>query len=180
MKKIIVMTMAMLAMAFAFTSCGDDDEESADKFKSCVFKAEPSFSNDMMNLYDITVTYTAMDGSVKVITPQNGTFPILDEGTQLPATVKLEIKAVKKPTFDEYMNSKDEFNIMINSPLAYASYKTVGSESKGLWSDKYEGYYVGVSREEALVCLKNLEPHMNITIEGTFTKSGSGCTFVKK
>lgn len=172
--------MMLCLCCMAFVSCGDDDEEAVDQFKSCVFKAEPTFSHDMMNLYDITVTYTAMDGSVKVITPQNAAFPILDEGTQLPATVKLEIKAVKKPTFDEYMNSKDEFNIMINSPLAYASYKTVGSESKGLWSDKYEGYYVGVSREEALVCLKNLEPHMNITIEGTFTKSGSGCTFVKK
>ena len=27
MKKILVMTMAMLAMAFAFTSCGDDDDD---------------------------------------------------------------------------------------------------------------------------------------------------------
>lgn len=177
MKKIFSVMMLCLC-CMAFVSCGDDEDVNA--FKSCVFKADPSFSADIMNLYDITVTYTAMDGTVKVITPEKGVFHILDEGTQLPATVKLEIKAARKSTFDEYFNSQDAFVIMVNSPLAQASYVTVGGESKGLWDDKYEGYYVTEVPEFALSALKEFEPHFSYTVEGTFTKSGNGCTFVRK
>lgn len=173
--------MMLCLCCMAFVSCGDDDEEAVDQFKSCVFKAEPAFSEDILNLYDITMTYTAMDGTVKQLTPdKGGAFPVLDECTKLPATMKIELKAVKKPTFDEYLNSKDDFEILFASPMVQASYVTVGGKSKVLWEDGHKYFYVNVSRESALMYLKNHDDLMNFTIVGTFSKSGNGCTFVKK
>ncbi len=181
MKKIFSVMMLCLC-CMAFVSCETKEEEyTGNKFKSAIFQARPEFSEDILNLYDITVTYTAMDGTTKVMTPgEDGTIPFIDESTTLPATVKMVMKAVKKPTFDEYINSHEDFDLVAYIPRVEARYSTIAEGEKILLQDG-KLYVVGVSRELALIFLEeDLFPKMNFTIEGTFTKTNSGCDFIKK
>lgn len=173
--------MMLCLCCMAFVSCETKEEEyTGNKFKSCIFQARPEFSEDILNLYDITVTYTAMDGTTKVMTPgEDGTIPFIDESTTLPATVKMEMKAVKKPSFDEYINSHETFDLITYLPRVEARYSTVAEGEKILYQDgRLE--ILGVLRETVLAHLEDLFPKMNFTIEGTFTKTNSGCDFIKK
>ena len=180
MKKIFSVMMLCLC-CMAFVSCETKEEEyTGNKFKSAIFQAAPKFSEDILNLYDITVTYTAMDGTTKVMTPgEDGTIPFIDESTKLPATVKMVMKAVKKPTFDEYINSHETFDLETYLPRVEARYSTVAEGEKLLYR---EGSLemLRVVRETVLIHLEDIYAQMNFTIEGTFTKTDSGCEFIKK
>lgn len=67
------------------------------KFMSCPFDSDVQYSADVLALFDITMTYTVMDGTVKEAkTDKDCKFYVKDKYTKLPVAVKYEVKAVKK------------------------------------------------------------------------------------
>lgn len=178
MKKIFSLLLLCLC-GMAFVSCESDEPvASKSKFKSCLFRAEPEFSEDILNMYDITMTYTAMDGSVKEIKPdQNGKISVTDEYSDLPATVKYEVKAVKKATYKEYLASKPAHNLKMRVPGAYAHWMTTDGKET-IARDKKDVYGLdGILAEKVNDYLTTHDKYLNFTFEGTYTKTENGCAF---
>lgn len=97
MKKYFSLLMLCLC-GLAFSACeteSDEPEVSLPKFEKCIFEAGYEVNAEVGNFFDFSVTYTAMDGTVKEIKADNsGTYSINDESNKLPANVKVVVKAV--------------------------------------------------------------------------------------
>lgn len=97
---------------------------------SCPFDSDVQYSADVLALFDITMTYTVMDGTVKEAkTDKDCKFYVKDKYTKLPVAVKYEVKAVKKATYEEYKASKEMFDFYLKAPGAKANWVTKDGET---------------------------------------------------
>lgn len=176
------MMLCLCGLAFVSCESSDDPFDGGNKFKACAFVATPTFSQDLLNLFDFTMTYTAMDGSVKTVKPNTkGELYAEDVYQNLPATVKFEVKAVKKANFDEYLKSKDVFDFSVVVPGYVASYLSSSGELVLLHADVNEFDMKGIKSEVAADYLSKRDNFFNYTFEGTYTKNSNGtCSFSVK
>lgn len=182
MKKIFSLMMLCLC-GLAFVSCEKEDDGPTvkNKFKSCVFVAETQFSEDVLGFFDITMTFTAMDGSVKEVKPDNnGKISMVDKYDKLPATVKYEVKAVKKATYEEYKASKEKFDFVIMSPGAHANWLTTEGKEAIAYTDASIRISEGVLASDVDSYFEIHDKEINFTVEGTYTKTDEGCRFDAK
>lgn len=184
MKKIFSIMMLCLC-CMAFVSCETSEGEyTGNKFAACAFVAMPSYGLDIFGFYDITVTYTAIDGTVQELkADEEGSFIAKDASYKLPATVKYVVKAVKKSTFDEYKASKSSFDVRIMAPGYIAGWVTQdGTETFARQSTQFVGSKnLSVEKIDEYFSNETVQKKLNYTFEGTYVKTDNGgCNFEVK
>lgn len=183
MKKILSIMMLCLC-CMAFVSCESTEEEyTGNKFKACAFVAMPTYSEDLRNLLDITVTYTAMDGTVKELkADKDGSFVAEDASYTLPATVKFVVKSKKSANYEAYKASKSTFDLLFLTPGYVAAWINQDGKETIAGQNTSTGGLSGLLAEKVDDFIKDYDKHLNFTFEGTYVKTDKGgCAFeVKK
>lgn len=109
--KFMMMALAAVVLTVGFAACSsdDDDDNGGSKpeptEKASYLEMNFSFSEDMLSLFDLTVTYTDVDGSNKTETISTVDYSKKVNYTKAPSKIAYEVKAAKKanyPTKDSY------------------------------------------------------------------------------
>ena len=92
MKKFFYMSVLVLMAALTMTSCGSDDDKKGDEpseptSKSISYEASVTFSQDMINICDVTMTYKDSDGKSVTETVTSTTWSKKVNVKKLPAVV---------------------------------------------------------------------------------------------
>lgn len=108
--KFLSMMIAAMACTFAFTSCGDDEDEPSGDYQ-CVIKYEVEFSEDWLNLSDVKITYTDINGATQTETLTKTTWSKEMSKTGkdiIPASIK--VVSTVKP--DAKVDENGKYNLV--------------------------------------------------------------------
>lgn len=197
MRKLFTILSAMLVLGMVFTSCGKSDNNGNDPFekptekpaenKTPVFKTANikyvvSYSDDFLNLFNVTCTYTNMQGETKdlKIEAGKGDLVIENAGTTLPANFKMDIKVEKSENFDTYLASKESFRFISTIYPLYI----IG------WTDQDGKEYVlnhsqsctffsveNATPEDIKLAADEMAETLSYSFGGSFTQNGNEISF---
>ena len=110
MKKFFYMSVLVLMAALTLTSCGSDDsKDEPSGSKTIVYSASVSFSQDMIDICDVTLTYKDADGKTVAETIKSTTWSKTFNVKKLPAVVGAKCDFKLK---DGVQLTKDKYDIV--------------------------------------------------------------------
>lgn len=99
--KFMMMALAAVVLTVGFAACSSDDEEdkpiNPEKTESYL-DLNLTFTDDILAVFDVTVTYTDATGSDKTETVTNKEFSKKITYSKAPSTIAYSVKVVKKAT----------------------------------------------------------------------------------
>lgn len=122
------MMIAAMACTFAFTSCGDDEDEPSGDLQ-CVMKYEVEFSDDWMKLCTVEVTYTDINGAsqTEAMTSTTWSKNMNKKGdTLVPGSIK--VVSTIKP--DAKVDNEGKYDLVYNINGVTAVLKSNGVADK--------------------------------------------------
>lgn len=192
MKKLFTILSALFVLGMVFTSCGKSDPNGNDPIDNPVDKKDHSFdqvklgfkiaySEDFLNLANVTCTFVNMKGETKEykLEPGKTELELLDASNTLPATSTFDVKVEKSENFDAYMASKDDLQI----------YFTIYPMIQSAWFEKCgDGHLLQeigidvqefhiISPEDFVKEFDDLTETLTFNFTGSFQNSGNNITF---
>lgn len=144
MKKFFYMSVLVLMAALTLASCGSDDEKKKDEpseptptSKSVSYEATASFSQDVLDICDLTMTYKDSDGKTVTETVTSTTWTKKVTVKNLPATVGVKFGIKMKSGVELTKDKYDAIITLVNDVI-------VDGKSKGNTSPKVVSQSQGV------------------------------------
>lgn len=130
MKKFFYMSVMVLMASLALTSCGSDDDKKKDEpqpqggIKTVVYDASVTFSQEMIDICDVTIFYKDGDGKTATETVKSATWNKKVTVKNLPAVVGVKFDFKLK---DGIELTKEKYDLMAN----LQHYVTIDGVKKG-------------------------------------------------
>lgn len=147
MKKFFYMSVLVLMAALTMTSCGSDDDKKGDEptSKSISYEASVTFSQDMIDICDVTMTYKDSDGKAVTETVTSTTWNKKVKVNKLPAIVgakcDFKLKSGVQLTKENYdLVAELKHNVMINGAKKGYDQPYFFVGGKGIKADKVAEY----------------------------------------
>lgn len=192
MKQLNSVLSMLLMFMLVFTSCSKSTDPKGDdpfvdttdhSFKSANFVAALPYSDDLLNLANVTCTYTNMEGKTEVVKFEPGTGNTLElnlSSNTLPASFKIEVKVEKNENYEAFLESKETFDLRWTVFPCYVAgwveQCDVVHELDNTYLNGIQGGD-GIDREIVKQDLDNLISLLSFSFSGTFEKNGNGARF---
>ena len=142
MKKFFYMSVLVLMAALTLASCGSDDKkdepsEPTPTSKSVSYEATASFSQDVLDICDLTMTYKDSDGNTVTETVTSTTWTKKVTVKNLPSTVGVKFGIKMKSGVELTKDKYDAIITLVNDVI-------VDGKSKGNTSPKVVSQSQGV------------------------------------
>lgn len=137
--KFMMMALAAVVLAVGFAACSSDDDDNDGPtpenptMKESYMKLKLTFSEDYLSVFDVTLSYTDIDGSTKTETITTKEYSKNVTYTKTPSTMSCQVKVNKKKV--DY-SAKDSYDFTYSYDVVLAKEGVLSSIAQNVSAPK--------------------------------------------